>query len=437
MPTELPARPNALPDAVMAGFVTTMVGFTSSFAVVLTGLLNVGADEGQAASGLLALTLLTGLSTMLLSLWHRIPITIAWSTPGAAMLASLGSGSYGFAEAVGAFIVSAALIVLSGLLPVLQRLLGRIPVPIAQGMLAGVLIPLCLKPFTSLAVIPMAALVILLVFLIGLRLLPRFAVAVTMLAAVLLGMWHITSTGTWGEVSALPQMQWVAPEFNPTAIAGISVPLFIVTMASQNVPGVAVMSSFGYRVPWRPAMLVTGTGSGIGALFGGHAINLAAISAALAAGEQAGQDPARRWRASFSSGAFYLVFAAGSTAIATLAAASPAALFEAAAGLALLATLGNALMGAMQEPAWRLSALVTVLIAAGNVTLFGIGGAFWALLAGLVTHLVVERPALARRDNRGQDGTGNPDAAGQPEHRAQEPATEAEAAQDSATPADG
>lgn len=396
MPSENVVRSNALPDAVLAGFITTMVGFTSSFAVVLTGLLNLGANPAQAASGLLVLSLLTGVSTVILSLWHRLPITIAWSTPGAAMLASLASGSFSFAEAVGAFIVSAGLIVLSGLVPALQQVLARIPVPIAQGMLAGVLIPLCLKPFSALSAIPVAALVILLVFLVSLRLLPRFAVAITMLAAVLVGSWHITASRTWGSISAWPAVEWVIPEFNLAAIASISLPLFIVTMASQNVPGVAVMASFGYRVPWRSSMLITGVGSAAGAFLGGHAINLAAISAALSAGEAAGSDPARRWRASTSSGVFYLFFAAGSAAIASLAAASPAGLFEAAAGLALLATLANALVGAVQDAAWRLSALATVLIAAGNVTLFGIGGAFWALLAGLLIHVVVERGGAAK-----------------------------------------
>jgi benzoate membrane transport protein len=351
---------NGLAQAIIAGLVTTMVGFIASFAVVLAGLFQVGATESQAASGLLILSLGVGLCSIVLSLRHRIPLTISWSTPGAAMLAALAPGAFSFEQAVGAFIVGGVLIMATGLLPFLQRLLTHIPVPIAQGMLAGVLLPLCLKPLTALSTIPVPAFGILLVFLLGLRFLPKFA---------------------------------VSPEFSWAAIVSISVPLVIVTMASQNIPGVAVAKSFGYTVPWRSSMLLTGAGTGVSAFFGGHAINLAAITAALASGPEAGVDPSKRWRAAVSSGGFYLFFAVFSALIVSVASASPAGLFQAAAGLALLATLTQSLLGAMHDVQWRLSALVTVLVAAGNVTLLGVGGAFWALLAGLLTHFIVERGA--------------------------------------------
>ncbi|WP_345469580.1 benzoate/H(+) symporter BenE family transporter [Glutamicibacter ectropisis] len=388
-----PSTDNSLSQAVMAGFITTMVGFIASFAVVLAGLFQVGATPTQAASGLLALTVCVGVCTMVLSWRHRMPISVAWSTPGAAMLASLAPGSFTFAQAIGAFIVSGVLIILTGLLPGLHKLLTKIPVPIAQGMLAGVLVPLCIKPFTSLGTITFPALGILLVFLIGLRVLPKFAVALSMLTAVGFGLWHIGANQAWNQLHVLPQLEFVAPEFSFQAIVSISIPLFIVTMASQNIPGVAVLSSFGFQLPWRPAMVMTGIGSGVGALFGGHAINLAAITAALAAGEEASADPKLRWRAGVSSGIFYLIFGAFSALIVSVANTSPEGLFQAAAGLALLATLASSLLGAMGDATWRLSALVTVLVAAGNLTLFGIGGAFWALVAGLLTHFIAERSA--------------------------------------------
>ncbi|MDR4532492.1 benzoate/H(+) symporter BenE family transporter [Glutamicibacter sp. PS] len=391
MSQSVAAENNALRDAVLAGLVTTVVGFTSSFAVVLAGLTAAGATANQAASGLLALTLLTGVSCIVLSSWHRVPITVAWSTPGAALLAGLAPGNFSFAQAVGAFIVSGVLIMLTGLVPALQRLMAAIPVSIAQGMLAGILIPLCLKPFTALSQIPIEALAILLAFLVALRKLPKYAVGLSMLVAVVIGLWHIAAHGAWAQISAVPSLELVVPEFSLAAVASISLPLFIVTMASQNIPGVAVMSTFGYTTPWRSSMLVTGAGSAAGAFFGGHAINLAAISAALAAGEAAGSNPALRWRAATSSGMFYLLFAAGSVLIASVAAASHAGLFEAAAGLALLATLANALGGALADPAWRFSALATLLVATSNLTIFGIGGAFWALLIGLGVHLIAER----------------------------------------------
>lgn len=384
---------DSLSHAVIAGLITTLVGFVASFAVVLAGLFQVGASPAQAASGLLALSVCVGICTMVLSWRHRMPISIAWSTPGAAMLASLAPGAFTFAEAIGAFMISGVMIVLTGLLPGLHKLLARIPVQIAQGMLAGVLLPLCIKPFTSLGTITVPALGILLVFLIGLRILPKFAVAVSMLAAVGFGLWHIGQNQAWAQLQVVPQLEFVAPEFSWQAVASISVPLFIVTMASQNIPGVAVLNSFGYQLPWRPSMILTGIGSAAGALFGGHAINLAAITAALAAGEQAGENPKLRWRAAASSGIFYLLFGACSALIVSVANTSPEGLFQAAAGLALLATLGSSLVGAMGDAAWRLSALVTVLVAAGNLTLFGIGGAFWALVAGLLTHFIAERNA--------------------------------------------
>lgn len=396
MESNIISRPRLPREAVLAGFITTMVGFTSSFAVVITGLLQAGASPSQASSGLLALTFLVGVASLVLSLKHRLPITVAWSTPGAALLASLAAGSFSFAESVGAFIISGVLIMLTGLIPVLHRLLTSIPVPIAQGMLAGVLIPLCLKPFTALGSIPVAAVLILAVFLAGLRFLPRYAVALSMLGAVGCGLFSIGASHSWAQIEVLPTLEFVAPEFSWQAVASISLPLFIVTMASQNIPGVAVMSSFGFRTPWRSSMLSTGFASAAGAFFGGHAINLAAISAALSAGESGGKDPGQRWKASASSGAFYLVFALGSALVASLATLSPAGLFEAAAGLALLATLANAMLGAMKEPRWQLSALATMLVAAANVTLFGIGGAFWALVIGLLIHVIAEQ-VTARR----------------------------------------
>lgn len=184
------------------------------------------------------------------------------------MLAALAPGAFSFEQAVGAFIVGGVLIMATGLLP-LQRLLTHIPVPIAQGMLAGVLLPLCLKPLTALSTIPVPAFGILLVFLLGLRFLPKFAVVLSMLAAVCFGLWHIAGTNAWAKLELLPTLEWVSPEFSWAAIVSISVPLVIVTMASQNIPGVAVAKSFGYTVPWRSSMLLTGAGTGVSAFLVG------------------------------------------------------------------------------------------------------------------------------------------------------------------------
>ncbi|GAA4379302.1 benzoate/H(+) symporter BenE family transporter [Paeniglutamicibacter cryotolerans] len=388
-----PARRNPTLQPVIAGLVTALVGYTSSFAVVLTGLQAVGASPSQAASGLLALTLTFAVVAIGLAWFTKRPITTAWSTPGAALLAGAGGMNFGWNEAVGAFLLTGVLIAATGAIPWLGRLVAAIPVHLAQAMLAGVLLQLCLAPFMALSTIPLYVTPVIVVWLLFLKLNPRWAVPVAM--AVALGIAGFTLATSPGDsvhgVSLLPHLEFAIPAFTLRAFTGIALPLFVVTMASQNVPGVAVLKGFGYDVPWRSSMLATGIGTSVGALFGGHAINLAAISAALAAGDEAGPDRSRRWIAAVSSGGFYIILGLASAAITALAAASPAGLLEAAAGLALLATLGSAASSALAEPRTRLSALITFLVAASGLSIAGIGGAFWALVAGLTIGALLER----------------------------------------------
>lgn len=338
MPTDSPTR---ISQPILAGLITALVGYLSSFAVVLAGLQAVGANAGGAASGLLALTLTQAISGIILSWMSKMPITTAWSTPGAALLAGAGAMHFGWNEAVGAFIVSGVLILLTGLIPPLGRLISAIPEKLAQAMLAGVLLQLCIAPFVALGSIPQFVGPVILVWLVVLSFAPRWAVPAAM--AVALGIAVVTSqTGhdAAASVSLLPHFEWIVPQFTWEAMTGIAVPLFIVTMASQNVPGVAVLKSFGYQAPWSASMIATGTGTIAGAFAGGHAINLAAISAALAAGDEAGPDKSKRWIAGVSSGFFYILIGLASGLIVSISAASPAGLIPAAAGLALLATLG-------------------------------------------------------------------------------------------------
>ncbi|MEE1620135.1 benzoate/H(+) symporter BenE family transporter [Zafaria sp. J156] len=374
-----------------AGLVTALVGFSSSFAVVLAGLRAVGATPGQAASGLLALTLSFGVITILLAVTTRQPITLAWSTPGAALLAAAGGLGLGWDEAVGGFLACAGLIALTGAVPALGRLVGSIPVPLAQAMLAGVLFELCLAPVHALADVPLLAAPVVLAWLAMMRWAPRWAVPVAMavtLAVVLAG----PAAGALPDAGGLvPRLEFTAPAFSAASFAGIAVPLFIVTMASQNVPGVAVLTGLGYRPPWSATMLATGAGSAAAALFGGHAVNLAAISAALAAGEEAGPERNRRWIAAASAGGFYLLLGLGSAAVAAVATAAPPGLLAAAAGLALLGTLGSAASSALADPRHRLGALTTFLVTASGLAVAGIGAAFWGLLAGLAVRLLLER----------------------------------------------
>lgn len=375
---------------ILAGVVTALVGFTSSFAVVLTGLDAVGADAAQAASGLLAVSITMGLACVVLAWRYRMPITVAWSTPGAALLVATGTVEGGWPAAVGAFLVTAALILLTALWPALGGLIARIPPSIAQAMLAGVLLPLCLAPITGIVANPWGVVPVVLTWLVFARLAPRWAVPFAFVAAtVVVAVSLIGSGAPFDPGVLLPRLEFTAPTFTIGALVGLALPLFIVTMASQNVPGIAIMRSFGYEVPWRPAMFVTGLGTALGATAGGHAINLAAISAALAASPDADPDPKRRWVAGVSTGASYLVLGAFSAAFAALVVLAPAAVIPAVAGLALFAAFGSSVQQAIDDPGERIPAVVTFLVAASGIAVLGVSAAFWALAAGLLVRTVL------------------------------------------------
>ena len=385
----------SLSRPITAGIVTALVGFTSSFVVVLTGLDAVGATPTQAASGLVILSLTMGAACIVLAWRYRMPITSAWSTPGAALLAAVSAVDGGWPAAVGAFLVVAALILLTALVPRLGMLIAAIPPSIAQAMLAGVLLPLCLAPITGLVENPWGVAPVVIAWLIVVRLAPRWAVPAAFAAATIVVIAGIAATGVEVDPGVLLlTLQFTAPAFTVGSIIGVALPLFIVTMASQNVPGVAVMRSFGYEVPWRPAMLVTGIGSAVSAPFGGHAINLAAISAALAAALDADPDPRRRWAAGVSTGVSYLVLGGLSAVFAALVLLAPAAVIPAVAGLALFGAFGSAVQQAIDDPGERMPAVVTFLVAASGVALLGISAAFWALVAGLLVRGILH---LGRR----------------------------------------
>jgi benzoate membrane transport protein len=392
---------------LVAGVVTALVGFTSSFAVVLAGLRAVGATPAEAASGLLAVCATQGLAMLWLVRRHRTPITLAWSTPGAALLAGTGAVSGGWPAAVGAFLVVGALIVLTGLWPRLGDLIAAIPAPIAQAMLAGVVLELCLTPVRGLAVHPWSVGPILLAWLALLRFTPRWAVPGAFLVTLVVVGVDVLRAGHL-DGALLPHPVWTAPHPTWASLLGLALPLFVVTMAGQNVPGVAVLAAHGYRVPWREAMTVTGAGTAAGALAGGHAINLAAISASIAASPEAHPDPGRRWVASATAGWAYLLLALLSTALTTFVSAAPAAVVGAVAGLALLGTLATSLVGALSAPDGREAAATTFLVAASGLTFLGVGGAFWALLAGLLVRgaLSHRRPAGDRAGRPGEVGRG-------------------------------
>lgn len=382
--TETVARA-PLSRPIVAGIVTALVGVTSAFAVVLTGLDAVGASPAQAASGLLVLCLTMGIASIVLSWRYRMPITSAWSTPGAAVLAATGAVEGGWPAAVGAFLITGGLILLTALWPQLGRLIARIPPSIAQAMLAGVLLPLCLAPIVGVVENPWGVIPVLLTWLVFARFAPRWAVPFAFVAASVVVGVHIAVTGaTVDPADLVPRLELTAPVVTVGSVVGLALPLFLVTMASQNVPGVAIMRSYGYQVPWRPAMLVTGLGTVIGAPAGGHAINLAAISAALAAAPEADPDPKRRWVAGVTTGVGGIVLGGLSAALVALVLVAPAAVVPAVAGIALFAAFGSSIQQAIDDPGERMPAVVTFLVAASGIAIAGVSAAFWALVAGLL-----------------------------------------------------
>jgi benzoate membrane transport protein len=407
---------------VIAGVLTALVGFTSSSAVVLAGLRGAGASAAQAASGLLALCVVQGIMMIWLARRHRIPLTLAWSTPGAALLASTGAVRGGWPAAVGAFLVVAALIALTGLWPRLGRLIAAIPAPVAQAMLAGIVMELCLSPVRGFAAHPWAVGPILVTWLVLARLAPRWAVpAAFAVTLAVVGVDVARHGGVAG--SLLPHLDWTAPAFTGPGLLSIAIPLYVVTMAGQNIPGVAVMSSYGYAVPWREAMAVTGIATAATATAGGHALNLAAISASLAASPDADPDPGRRWIASFTAGWAQIVLGLGSAALTTLVSAAPPGVAGAVAGLALLGTLAASLAGALSADGSREAAAITFVVAASGLTFFGIGAAFWALAAGLLAGAVLQgrRSRTSQRLPAGPRlavGCLRPGRAARPAHRA-------------------
>ncbi|GIJ79465.1 benzoate membrane transport protein [Micromonospora phaseoli] len=374
---------------VLAGVVTALVGFASSFTVVLAGLRAVGASATQAASGLLVLSVVAGLCAVWLGLRHRLPLSIAWSTPGAALLVATGPVSGGWPVAVGAFLVSGLLIVATGLLPTLGRAVAAIPKPVAGAMLAGVLLPLCTAPVRALVEVPRLAVPVLLCWLLLHRFARRWAVPGALVAAA--GAIALTSSGGGGGGGMRPVIELTAPQLSLPALVGMALPLFLVTMAAQNVPGTAVLVGYGYRPPLGSVLRTTGLASVAAAPAGGHAVNLAAITAALAAGPDAHPDPDRRWIASVTAGVGLALLGLGAGAATTLAGWAPPVLVEAVAGLALIGALATALTSALADASTREAAVVTLVITASGVSL----AAFWGLVAGCLMLLLFPRPNAA------------------------------------------
>jgi benzoate membrane transport protein len=375
-------------SAVVAGLVAVLVGYTSSVVIVFQAAQALGATPEQLTSWMWALGIGMGLSSAGLSLYYRLPVLTAWSTPGAALLVSAGAG-VSMGEGIGAFMICAVLIALAGLTGWFERVMNRIPQPLAAALLAGVLARFALDAFGALRTDTALVGVMFLVYLAGRRWWPRYAVPAVLLAGLLVsagqGSLHLDAVNwRWA------QPVWTTPEFSLRALFGVALPLFVVTMASQNLPGVAAQRAAGYDTPVSPVITATGLLSLVLAPFGGYSFNLAAITASICMGREAHEDPARRYTAPVMAGLFYLLVGLAGGAVVGLLAAFPKALVLAVAGFALLGTIGGGLGAAMADLRWREPALVTFLVTLSGLSLAGIGSAFWGVVAGVVCVLVMQ-----------------------------------------------
>ncbi len=365
-----------------AGFVAVLVGFTSSVAIVFQAAQAFHATPGQVTSWIWALGLGMGLCSLVPSLLLRMPVMIAWSTPGAAVLATAGlAGGFSMGEAIGAFMVSAVLITLCGVTGWFERIMNRIPMEIAAGLLAGVLARFGIQAFTAAQTALPLVLLMLATYLLGRRLLPRYAVVLTL--AVGIAWVALRGQMAWSAVQLeLAAPVWTTPEFSLAATVSLAIPLFVVTMASQNLPGVAVIRASGYPLPISRLLTLSGLGTLVLAPFGAFALNFSAITAAMCMGPEAHEDRARRYTAAVSCGAIYVVIGLFGAVITGLLTAFPSELVVAIAGLALLGTIGNGLATALREEGHREAALITFLVTLSGVVVAGVGSAFWGVVAG-------------------------------------------------------
>ena len=387
-------------SAFVAGFVAVLVGFTSSVAIVFQAAQSFGATPAQITSWIWALGLGMGLCSLVPSLLLRKPVMVAWSTPGAAVLATAGAaGSFSMGEAVGAFMVCSLLVILVGATRGLERVADRIPMEIASALLAGVLARFGIQAFAAAQTALPLVLLMVGTYLVARRMAARYAVVVTLVVGILWVL--ITGQMAWSmEPVRLAMPVFVAPQWSVSAIVSLAIPLFVVTMASQNLPGMAVIRASGYELPVSRLITMTGWASLVLAPFGAFALNFSAITAAICMGPEAHEDRSKRYTAAASCGAIYIVIGLFGALVTGLLTSFPKELVVAIAGIALLSTIGNGLASALREERHREPALITFLVTLSGITLMDIGSAFWGVVAGSLALFVQQykqsRSALPR-----------------------------------------
>ncbi|KAB8313349.1 benzoate transporter BenE [Erwinia endophytica] len=376
--------------AIVAGFVAVLVGYTSSAAIIFQAFGAAGASAQQIGGWLSMLGLAMGLTSIGLSLYYRAPVLTAWSTPGAALLVTSLPGT-SVPETIGVFIFASGLIFLCGITGLFARLMNHIPQAISAAMLAGILLRFGVDAFASFTLDFTLTATMCLIYLLAKRYLPRYAIVLTLLAGLVVATLK-------GEIHCSPQPlsltlpEFIAPHFNLATLLGIGVPFFVVTMASQNAPGIATLNAAGYPLPISPLISWTGLTSLLLAPFGGFSVCIAAITAAICMGPDVHPNPQRRYWGAICAGLFYLLAGIFGGAIGRLFSALPPALLHVIAGLALLGTIAGSLQRAIADEKQREAAVITFLITASGLTLSGVGSAFWGLAGGVMTHLILALP---------------------------------------------
>jgi benzoate membrane transport protein len=371
------------PSMISAAIVAALVGYGASVAIVLAAAQAVGASPAQTVSWIAAVSIAKAIGSLLLSVWKKVPMVLAWSTPGAALIAA--STGINMNEAVGAFIFAGVLIALTGALPPVNRAVSAIPTGIASGMLAGVLLPFCIAVATYAVSDWQMVLPLIGVFLLVRMVNPLFAVLAALGVGLVLAFAWAGAPVPEFRFDALP-LVFVMPAFDPAVLIGLGIPLYLVTMASQNLPGFAVLRANGYQPPVQAALGVTGIGSAIAAVFGAHTFNMAAITAAICLGDDVHPDKSKRWQVGIPYAVVWLLLGLfGPVIIATII-AIPKSIIAVVAGLALITPLMGAAASAFEQPGTRFAAATTFIVTASGIAAFGIGAAFWGLMAGLAVH---------------------------------------------------
>lgn len=402
--THSPLRFSDLIHPVVAGLISVIVNYGGTFILVFQAAKVAGLSPELTASWVWSISIGVGVTGLVLSWLSREPIITAWSTPAAAFLVT-ALATTPYAEAVGAYVVSAGAFVVLGLSGWFERVIRLIPPGVASGLLAGILLQFGIKAFGGMSVDPLLAGLLIVAYVLLKRLTARYAV-VGILAlglAFLLAQDRVDLSGLQLRFAA---PVFTRPEFTLNALLSVALPLFLITLTGQYMPGMLVLRNDGFKTSANPIVTLTGLGSLLMAPFGSHAFNIAAITAAICTGKEAHEEPSRRWIAGIAAGVFYILVGVFGVTLAAVFMAFPATFITTLAGLALLGTIGGSLANALADAKTREASLITFLAAAANISMLGIGGAFWGLVIGLVAHAVLNGQ-WPRRAARSEAGTGN------------------------------